>query len=572
MTAKPGSRGRGIAPVDSLSHVEGFTDRPLVEATIPAFLAEAVRRHGARTAAVFRATGDRWTYAQLARRVDRFAAGLLSLGLYKGDRIGLWAPNRPEWVIAQFATARVGLILVNINPAYRTAELEYALDRVGAKALVTARQFKTSAYVEMMRDLAPELDHCRPGRLRAERLPALRTVIQLGPDPPPGCFSFDEVMDRGGGGQRQRLDAISEGLRPRDPINIQFTSGTTGAPKGATLTHHNIVNNAVACARAMRLAPGEALCIPVPLYHCFGMVLGNLTAASHGVTMVFPGEGFDAHATLEALEAERCTAVHGVPTMFAAMLDHPEFPRFDLSAMRTGIMAGAPCPVSLMRRVVRDMRCREITIAYGMTETSPISFQSDVDDSIERRVSTVGRILPHVEVKVVDGDGRTTPVGVQGELLTRGYSVMRGYWGDARASRESIVDGWMHTGDLATIDAEGYCRIVGRVKDMLIRGGENVYPAEIEDFLLTHPDVSAVQVFGVPDEKYGEEVCAWVVLRPGRSLTEETLREFCRGRIAHYKVPRHVRFVTEMPLTATGKPQKFRMRERMMEELGVAVD
>ena len=402
---KPGLRGRGIAPVDGLSHVKGSTVRPLIDATLPAFLAEVVRRHGERTAAVFRAAGERWTYEQLARRVDRFAAGLLSLGLYKGDRIGIWAPNRPEWLITQFATARIGLILVNINPAYRTAELEYALNRVGAKALVTARQFKTSAYVEMIRELAPELDRCRPGRLRAERLPTLRTVIQLGPDPPPGCFGFDEVMNRGGGSQRWRLDAVSGGLRPHDPINIQFTSGTTGAPKGATLTHHNIVNNAVACARAMRLKPGEALCIPVPLYHCFGMVLGNLAAASYGVTMVFPGEGFDAHETLAALEAERCTAVHGVPTMFAAMLDHPEFPRFDLSTMRTGIMAGAPCPVSLMRRVVRDMHCREITIAYGMTETSPISFQSDVDDSIERRISTVGRILPHVEVKVVD-EGR----------------------------------------------------------------------------------------------------------------------------------------------------------------------
>ena len=531
-----------------------------------------MRRHGERTAAVFRATGERWTYEQLARRVDRFAAGLLSLGLYKGDRIGIWAPNRPEWLIAQFATARVGLILVNINPAYRTAELEYALNRVGAKALITARQFKTSAYVEMIRELAPEIDHCRPGHLRTERLPTLRTVIQLGPDPPPGCFSFDEVMNRGGGSQRWRLDAVSGGLRPHDPINIQFTSGTTGAPKGATLTHHNIVNNAVACARAMRLKPGEALCIPVPLYHCFGMVLGNLAATSYGVTMVFPGEGFDAHETLVALAAERCTAVHGVPTMFAAMLDHPEFPRFDLSTMRTGIMAGAPCPVSLMRRVVRDMHCREITIAYGMTETSPISFQSNVDDSIERRISTVGQILPHVEVKVIDNAGHTTPVDVQGELLTHGYSVMQGYWGDAQATREAIVDGWMHTGDLATIDAQGYCRIVGRVKDMLIRGGENVYPAEIEEFLLTHPDVSAVQVFGVPDEKYGEEVCAWAVLRPGRSLTEEALRAFCRERIAHYKVPRHVRFVTGMPLTATGKPQKFRMRERMIEELGLAAD
>ena len=531
-----------------------------------------MRRRGARTAAVFRATGDRWTYAQLARRVDRFAAGLLSLGLYKGDRIGIWAPNRPEWLIVQFATARVGLILVNINPAYRTAELEYALNRVGATALVTARQFKTSAYVEMIRELAPELDHCRPGRLRAERLPALRTVIQLGPDPPPGCFSFDEVMDRGGGSQRWRLDAVSGGLRAtrsdQHPVHLRHHRRTEG--RDPHPPQHRQQRRRLRPGDAAR-SPGEALCIPVPLYHCFGMVLGNLTAAAYGVTMVFPGEGFDARETLAALEAERCTAVHGVPTMFAAMLDHPEFPRFDLSAMRTGIMAGAPCPVSLMCRVVRDMHCREITIAYGMTETSPISFQSNVDDSIERRVSTVGRILPHVEVNVVDTAGRTTPVGVQGELLTRGYSVMRGYWGDAHATREAIVDGWMHTGDLATVDAQGYCRIVGRVKDMLIRGGENIYPAEIEDFLLTHPDVAAVQVFGVPDEKYGEEVCAWMVMRPGCSLTEEALREFCRGRIAHYKVPRHVRFVAlRCRSPRQGKPQKFRMRERMMEELGVA--
>jgi len=567
MASRPGERG--VAPVDGLSHVRGSTARPLVDATIPAFLAEVVRRHRGRTAAVFRAAGERWTYEQLARRVDRFAAGLLNLGLYRGDRIGIWAPNRPEWLIAQFATARIGLILVNINPAYRASELEYALNRVGAKALITARQLKTSAYLEMLREVAPELDRCRPGRLEAERLPALRTVIQLGPDPAPGCFAFDEVMDRGGGGQRWRLDAISAGLRPNDPINVQFTSGTTGAPKGATLTHRNIVNNAISCARTMRLEPGESLCIPVPLYHCFGMVLGNLAAAAYGVTMVFPGEAFDAGETLAALDAERCNAVHGVPTMFAAMLDHPDFGRFDLSAMRTGIMAGAPCPVTLMRRVVRDMGGREITIAYGMTETSPISFQSSVDDGIEHRVSTVGRIQPHVEVKIVDEAGRTTPVGVQGELLTRGYSVMRGYWGDPEATREAIVDGWMHTGDLATIDGRGYCRIVGRAKDMLIRGGENVYPAEIEDFLLTHPDVAAAEVFGVPDERYGEEVSAFVIPRPGRGLTEEALREFCRGRIAHYKVPQHVRFVSEMPVTATGKPQKFRMRARLMEELGL---
>ena len=561
------SGARGIVPVDGLSHVRGPTDRPLIDATLPAFLAEAARRHRGRTAAVFRASGDRWTWDGLARRVDRFAAGLLSLGLYRGDRIGIWAPNRPEWLIAQFATARIGLILVNVNPAYRVSEFEYALNKVGAKALILARQFRRSSYVEMLRELAPELDRCPPGRLHADRLPALRTVIQLGPEPAPGCLGFDEVMDRGGGGHRWRLDAISDRLTQHDPINIQFTSGTTGAPKGATLTHHNIVNNAISCARAMRLQPGEALCIPVPLYHCFGMVLGNLAATARGVAMVFPGEGFDAGETLSALESERCAAVHGVPTMFSAMLDHPEFQRFDLSAMRTGIMAGAPCPVSLMRRVMGQMGCREITIAYGMTETSPISFQTGTDDAIEQRVATVGRIQPHAEVKVVDEDGRTTPVGVQGELLTRGYLVMQGYWDDPERTTESIVDGWMHTGDLATIDPQGYCRIVGRSKDMLIRGGENVYPAEIEDFLLTHPDIAAAQVFGVPDERYGEEVCAWLILRPGGSVSDEQVREFCRGRIAHYKVPRYLRFVTEMPMTATGKPQKFRMRKQMIQEL-----
>ena len=404
MASRPGERC--VVPVDGLSHVKGSTARPLLDATIPAFLAEVVRRHGGRTAAVFRAAGERWTYEQLARRVDRFAAGLLGLGLYRGDRIGIWAPNRPEWLIAQFATARIGLVLVNINPAYRASELEYALKQVGAKALITARQLKTSAYLEMLREVAPELGGCPPGRLRAERLPALRTVIQLGPEPAPGCLSFDEVMDRGGGGHRSSASTRSpRGSGPNDPINVQFTSGTTGAPKGATLTHRNIVNNAISCARTMRLEPGEALCIPVPLYHCFGMVLGNLAAAAYGVAMVFPGEAFDAGETLAALDAERCNAVHGVPTMFAAMLDHPGFARFDLSAMRTGIMAGAPCPVTLMRRVVRDMGCREITIAYGMTETSPISFQSSVDEDLEHRVSTVGRIQPHVEVKIVDEVG-----------------------------------------------------------------------------------------------------------------------------------------------------------------------
>jgi fatty-acyl-CoA synthase len=560
-----------IAPNDGLSHVIGGQTPPLVDLTMPEFLAATTVCHGEREAAVFCAAGERWTYDQLRRRADRLAAGLLGLGLYKGDRVGIWAPNRPEWLITQFATARIGLILVNINPAYRRHELEYALNKVGVKALVTARQFKSSDYIGMLRDLAPEIDTATPGRLRAKRLPDLTSVIQLGHDSIAGTWTFAEVMERGGGANRARLDAISRSLRPNDAINIQFTSGTTGAPKGATLTHRNIVNNARCCAVAMDLGPDDRLAIPVPFYHCFGMVLGNLAAVSAGATMVFPGEAFDPLDTLEALAGERCTGVHGVPTMFASMLDHPRFAEFDLKALRTGIMAGAPCPIELMKRVVSSMHVGEVTIAYGMTETSPVSFQSDAHDSLERRVSTVGRIHPHVEVKIVDSDGRTVPVGHTGELLTRGYSVMKGYWNDPERTAEVIdAEGWMHTGDLATIDVHGYCNIVGRVKDMLIRGGENVYPREVEEFLFTHPDVQSVQVFGVPDAKYGEEVCAWIVPRPGRQVSEDEIREFCRGQIAHYKIPRYVRVVADLPMTVTGKPQKFIMRDKMIAELGLA--
>ena len=559
----------GIRPANGLSHVAGSTDRPLIEATIPAFLAEAVRRHGHRTAAVFRQTGDRWSYDEFARLIDRLAAGLLSIGVYKGDRVGIWSPNRPEWLLAQFATARIGAILVNINPAYRTSELDYALNKAGVSCLIVAPQFKSSNYMAMLAELAPEMATCPPGRLRAARLPALRSVVQLGPKPHPGALSFDEVMDRGNRAVRTRLDAISASLNPDDAINIQFTSGTTGAPKGATLSHRNIVNNAISTARAMRLQPGEGLCIPVPFYHCFGMVLGNLAACSYGVTMVIPGEAFDARDTLAAIDAEGCAALHGVPTMFQAMLDHPEFDSFDMRSLRTGIMAGAPCPEPLMRRVMERMHLHQITIGYGMTETSPISFQSAVDDPLDRRVSTVGRIQPHAECKVVGPDGRTLPVGQQGELLTRGYLVMKGYWNDPERTAESIQRGWMHTGDLATIDAEGYCRITGRSKDMLIRGGENVYPAEVEEFLTTHPDISQAQVFGLPDAKYGEEVATWIILRPGASMTEDALRDWCRGKIAHYKVPRYIRFVTDMPMTVTGKPQKFIMRDKMMADLGL---
>jgi len=566
-----GSKTPRIAPTDGLSHVIGADEPPLVELTIPDFLRATVARDPGREAAVFCAAGERWSYEELERRADRLAAGLLALGLYKGDRIGIWSPNKPEWLLAQFATARIGLILVNVNPAYRRHELEYALNKVEVKALITARRFKSSDYLGMLRDLAPELDGATPGRLRAKRLPHLTTVIQIGAEPVAGMFSFDEVMEKGGGGNRARLDAIAKGLDADDPINIQFTSGTTGAPKGATLTHRNIVNNGRFIADAMDLGPEDRLCIPVPFYHCFGMVLGNLAAVAAGATMVYPGEAFDPLDCLKALAEERCTGAHGVPTMFGAMIDHERFGEFDLRSLRTGIMAGSPCPIELMKRVVSEMHASEITIAYGMTETSPVSFQSDTRDSLDRRVSTVGRIHPHVEVKIIDGEGRTSPVGEKGELLTRGYSVMKGYWNDPERTAEAIdADGWMHTGDLATIDAQGYCNIVGRVKDMLIRGGENVYPREIEEFLFTHPKVQQVQVFGVPDPKYGEEVAAWIILRPGQTADEEEMREFCRGQIAHYKIPRYVRFVDELPMTVTGKAQKFVMREKMVAELGLA--
>ena len=556
-------------PRDGLSHVIGDTSTPPVHLTIPAFLAHAVARGGAREAVVFCEQHIRWSWHEFAERIDEFAAALLALGVDKGDRVGIWSPNRFEWLVTQFATARIGAVLVNINPAYRLAELEYALNKVGMKALVTADRFKTSQYLEMLQTLAPELATCPPGQLQSARLPQLRTVIRMGEERTPGMFNYGEVLALASAAQRARLDAITASLDADEPINIQFTSGTTGNPKGATLTHTNVVNNARAIAVAMRLGEQDRLCIPVPLYHCFGMVLGVLTCVASASGMVFPGEGFDPLTTLTAASAERCTALHGVPTMFIAQLDHPEFDRFDLSRLRTGIMAGAPCPIETMKRVVARMHLSEVTIAYGMTETSPVSFQSATDDPLEKRVSTVGRILPNLEVKVVDAEGNTCPVGIKGELYTRGYSVMKGYWDDEARTRETIVDGWMHTGDLATIDAEGYCNIVGRVKDMLIRGGENVYPREVEEFLYRHPAIQDVQVFGVPDTRFGEEVACWVVLKAGQSATEEAIREFCRGQIAHYKIPRYVHFVSELPMTVTGKPQKFVMREAMIQRLGL---
>jgi fatty-acyl-CoA synthase len=545
----------------------------LSTATIAALLADTVSRFADRPAIVFREQNVRWTWAEFSAEVDRLAAGLASLGLRRGDRLGIWSPNRVEWLVTQFATARIGVILVNINPAYRLHELEYALNASGCRAIVSAERLRTSQYLEMLQALAPELASSEPGKLVAGRLPALQCVIRMGGERTPGMLGYDEVVSRGASMlDRQSLDDITASLGCHDPINIQFTSGTTGHPKGATLTHHNVVNNARFVAQAMRLDERDALCVPVPLYHCFGMVMSVLACVSTGAKMVFPGEVFDPSATLAAVSDEKCTALHGVPTMFITELDVPEFAQYDLSTLRTGIMAGAPCPIETMKRVVSQMNMREVTIAYGMTETSPVSFQSSTDDPLDRRVATVGRVQPHLEVKIVDIDGSVVPIGETGELCTRGYSVMLGYWGDDKRTQEVVRDGWMHTGDLATLDADGYCNIVGRVKDMLIRGGENVYPREIEEFLFRHPKVQAVQVFGVPDSKYGEEICAWIILRAGEQATDDEIRDFCRGQIAHYKIPRYIRFVDEMPMTVTGKVQKFAMREQMIEELRLVQD
>jgi fatty-acyl-CoA synthase len=550
------------------SYVNGASRKPLLGETVGALLDRVAAAHADRPALVVRAQGVRMDYRRFHAEVERVAAGLLALGLAPGDRVGIWAPNRAEWVLLQFAAPKAGLVLVNINPAYRLHELEYALNKVGCRALVLPRRFKTSHYLELLGELAPELAAAAPGRLRAARLPELREVILLDEAAAPGTRAWRELGALADAAAYAKLRKVEAELSFDDPVNIQFTSGTTGAPKGATLTHHNIVNNGCFIGEAMRLTERDRLCIPVPFYHCFGMVLGNLACVTHGACMVVPGEGFDALATLETVQEERCTGLHGVPTMFIAELEHPRFGEFDLSSLRTGIMAGSPCPIEVMRRVVEEMHMAEVTIAYGMTETSPVSFQTVPDDPLERRVDSVGRVHPHLEVKLVDEAGRIVPRGEPGELCTRGYSVMRGYWGDPERTREAIDEGgWMHTGDLATLDADGYCRIVGRLKDMIIRGGENVYPREIEEFLYTHPKVRDVQVFGVPDAKFGEQVCAWVRLREGCAASEAEIQDYCRRHLAYFKVPHYVRFVESFPMTVTGKVQKYLMREAMVEEL-----
>lgn len=554
----------------SLSHVKGPADVPLLETTIDQTFQDTVARCGGSDALIVRHQNIRWTWSDLDGRVEAFATGLVSLGFRPGDRLGVWATNQSEWIVTQFATARIGVILVNINPAYRLGELAYALNKAGCNGLVTGVSFKASDYIAMLNELLPELADCDPGKLRAKGVPSLTTIIRLGDQATPGMFNFGDVLASEPGAHDPSVSQLSDGLSNTDAINIQFTSGTTGSPKGATLSHRNILNNARFIGEMLKVTAEDRICVPVPMYHCFGMVAGALVCAVSGATLVFPSEEFEPGAALRAAAAERCTTMYGVPTMYLTMLDHPDFSSTDVSSLRTGIMAGAPCPVELMKRTVEAFHLPEITIAYGMTETSPVSFQSCTDDPVEKRCGTVGRVHPHVEAKIVDLDGNTTPRGEQGQLLTRGYLVMQGYWDDPGRTAEAInADGWMHTGDLGTMDEDGWLRITGRLKDMIIRGGENVYPREIEELLYRHPKVLEVQVFGVPDPKLGESVAAWVQLREGEQSTAEELQAFCEDKIAHFKIPRHIRFVTAFPMTVTGKIQKFEMRKQFAEELGL---
>jgi len=543
------------------SYAHGGAGPPLLGITVCEVLDAAATRWPDRDALVVTDQNVRWSWKELRERARVLATGLLATGLNPGDRIGMLAPNRAEWLLAQFGSAYAGLILVNINPAYRQAELEYALNKVGCRGLITETRFKSSDYIGMLQSLAPELATASCGDLHAERLPALRTVIQLGSENIPGMFSLEQIVGWPNEASLHRLEAIAQQLDFDAAVNIQFTSGTTGAPKAATLTHHNMINNARMSADILGFTEKDRLCIPVPMYHCFGMVLGTLLCATTGAAIVFPGVAFEAKSTLHAIEAEACTALHGVPTMFIAMLDDPDFKQYDLSSLRTGIMAGAPCPVALMREVIDDMHMSEITIGYGMTETGPLSTQTMRDDPIELRVGTVGRALAHTEIKIIDEDGLIVVLDQPGELCVRGYNVMLGYWDDGKQDR------WMHTGDIATMDEAGYVRIVGRSKDMLIRGGENVYPREIEDFLYTNPKVDQVEVVGVPDPKFGEEIAACIKLGEGKRATAEEIREFCRGQLSYFKIPRYVFFVEEFPMTVTGKVQKYVLREQLAEQL-----
>lgn len=553
------------------SYVSGTSDTPLLGMTIGDALDRTVARFPDRDALISRHQGLRYTWQQLQDEVNRSARGLMALGIKKGDRVGIWSPSHAEWTITQYASAKVGAILVNINPGYRLHELEYALNQSGCNTLVLAPNFRATSYIEMMQTLCPELKHSAPGQLDSHKLPQLRHVIRLGSERTAGMWVWGEIMERSKEIAPEQLAERQAQQEFDDPANIQYTSGTTGNPKGATLSHHNILNNGYFVAHLQGLTEHDRLCAPVPLYHCFGCVMGNLGTMTHGAAIVYPAETFDPKATLEAVQEERCTSLYGVPTMFIAELAYEGFDKYDLSSLRTGVMAGSPCPVQVMRQVIDRMNMRDVEICYGMTETSPVSFQTHTDDPLDKRVSTVGQIHPHVEVKIVDPvTGKIVPRGMPGELLTRGYSVMIGYWNNEDATAKAI-DGsrWMHTGDLATMDSDGYVNIVGRLKDMVIRGGENIYPREVEEFLYTNPKVSDIQVFGVPDARYGEELMAWVKLKDGEVATAEELQDFCRGQIASFKIPRYWKFVDSFPMTVTGKVMKYAMREQAVVELGL---
>jgi fatty-acyl-CoA synthase len=543
------------------SYAHGTSEKPLLGETIGACLDRIAGRFGERDALISCHQRIRFTYGELHREVERVACGLLSLGVERGDRVGVWSSNCAEWLIAQYALAKVGAIMVNINPAYRLRELEHALSQSGVSVLIAAQAFRGANYIEMLEQVAPKLS-------------SLKTLVYLGASRAGSGMMWDDLLAGASAVPISQLREREALLQFDDPVSIQYTSGTTGNPKGAMLSHHNILNNGFFVGEQIHYSPDDRICVPVPFYHCFGCVLGNLAALTHGSAVVLPSESFDTEACLRTVQEERCTSLYGVPTMFIAQLDHPAFSRYRLDSLRTGIMAGAPCPVEVMRQVIERMHMPEVTICYGMTETAPVSFQSSPHDRIEARVSTIGTVHPHVECKIVDPQtGQIVPRGQRGELCTRGYLVMLGYWNDAKATTAAI-DGarWMHTGDLAIMREDGYVNIVGRLKDMIIRGGENIYPREIEEFLYTHPKISDIQVIGVPDKKYGEEVCAWIRLREGQHATEDEIRDYCRGKIATFKIPRFIRFTTEFPMTVTGKIQKFRMREQMVKELGLSID
>ena len=557
--------------MNNLSYTCGISDKPLLGITIGDMLDRTVEKFPENDALISRHQNIRYNYRQFNKKVNECARALLAIGIQKGARVGVWAPNCAEWTIVQFATSKIGAIQVNINPSYRLHELEYALNQSGCKAIVTATSFKSSNYVEMLYEICPELNDCKPGQLKSAKVPYLKTVVRLHSDASPGMHSWENLLSFAAQKSMQDLAAAQQKLSADEPINIQYTSGTTGFPKGATLSHHNILNNGYLVAEIMRFTDRDRLVIPVPLYHCFGMVMGNLGCVSHGATIIYANDGFDPDLVLQAVEEEKATALFGVPTMFIAELESPNFNKYDLSSLRTGIMAGASCPVEVMKKVNTLMHLDEMEIAYGMTETSPVSTQTRHDAPLEKRVSTVGRVIPHTEIKIIDPEtGLTVPIGEKGELCTRGYCVMLGYWNDGKKTRSAIDSArWMHTGDLATMDPEGYINIVGRIKDMVIRGGENVYPKEIEEFLFGHPKVSDVQVIGVPDKKYGEEIMAWIKLKEGESATAEEIKAYCKGQIAHYKIPRYIKFTDSFPMTVTGKIRKVEMQEISIKELGL---